>query len=758
MSIPPGPLGPALIRLAEEARISIGLADPGISHVRTRGIRGRMTLSAALQRLLAGTGYTYVFVGAGAVRIVPAPKVANRPPPARTAPAPAPASQEPEIIVSASKQAVALDRFAGTVQLLDLRPEDSARAGARGSEAILSRLPILASTSLGPGRNKLYIRGVADSSFNGPSQSLVGQYLGEARLTFNAPDPDLRLYDIRRVEVLEGPQGALYGTGTLGGILRLVPNDPDPDSFSGSVSEGVSSTRHGSWSGDAAGIVNLPVVRGRLALRAVAYASREGGYIDDLQRRRGDVNSTRVEGARVALLWAPGGGWKVEVGGLVQTIAARDGQYAMRGLPLLSRRSSLPQPFDNDYALAYLTARKRWDALELISTTSLVRHTLESQFDATGFPGTTGPQLYTEDTGITLLTNETRLSRPSERGEGWVVGWSLVRDLNRISRSLGTPAAPAPIAGVRNALTEAALFGEYSQALTSRLTATIGGRLTFSEASGAPLDAPEDLRAPRRRDVRATPAAALTWRPRDRSLVFVRYQQGHRAGGLAVSGAAPTIAATRFESDSLSSYETGIRVGRQGHDPLAFAATASLARWSDMQADLIDALGLPFTTNLGDGRIYGIELSATWRLTRSLRLELAGFANDSALTKPRPGFLAARDSDLPNIADAGARAAAHYETQLSPSASLSLDGSLRYVGRSKLGISPTLQIPQGGFLDGELGGRIDFRRFAVSLDVTNVADVRGNRFSFGNPFTVTDARQVTPLRPRTVRVDFDVGF
>jgi len=85
---------------------------------------------------------------------------------------------------------------------------------------------MLASTNLGTGRNKIFIRGVADSSFNGPSQSIVGQYLGDVRLTFNAPDPDLELYDIARVEVLEGPQGTLYGAGSLGGVVRVCPARP----------------------------------------------------------------------------------------------------------------------------------------------------------------------------------------------------------------------------------------------------------------------------------------------------------------------------------------------------------------------------------------------------------------------------------------------------------------------------------------------------------------------------------------------------
>jgi hypothetical protein len=78
-----------------------------------------------------------------------------------------------------------------------------------GTEKITQRVPTVASTYLGSGRNKLFIRGIADSSFTGPTQATVGQYLGDLRLSYNAPDPDLRLSDLARVEVLEGPQGTL---------------------------------------------------------------------------------------------------------------------------------------------------------------------------------------------------------------------------------------------------------------------------------------------------------------------------------------------------------------------------------------------------------------------------------------------------------------------------------------------------------------------------------------------------------------------
>ena len=764
-NIPAGRLSDSLIRLAEQARISIGASDPALAGIRARALRGTMSVRTALNRLLAGTGYRYQFTAANAVRIVRVRVPARR----QSRPAPSPAPPRPtaqvaeladqEIIVTASKLGVALDRFGGTVRLLDLRAAQTGRLGARGSEAILNRLPMLASTSLGPGRNKLYIRGIADSSFNGPSQSIVGQYLGDVRLTFNAPDPNLNLYDIRAVELLEGPQGTLYGSGALGGILRLEPSDPDSSAFSGTASAGVSHTRHGGIGGDVAGMVNIPVVPGRLALRAVGYGSVDAGYIDDLGRGLRDVNRTSMHGGRATLLWEPGDRWRLEIGGLAQYISGRDGQYAMRGLPRLSRRTSLAQPFDNDYRLGQFTVRKRWSGVELVSATGIVRHSLESRFDATGFPGTSGPQLYTEDVRITLISNETRFAQPDARGEGWVIGWSLLHDVNRISRSLGPPAAPLPFAGVRNETTEAALFGQYSYAVAPRVVATVGGRLTYSRSVGMPLDATEgDFDEPRRTALRVSPTAALTWRPGNRLLIYGRYQQGFRAGGLAVSGigSAPTV--QRFESDSLTSTELGLRFGRPGSDPFAFDAAISYATWADIQADLIDERGLPFTTNLGDGRIYGLEVEATWRPVRNIRLEAAAFVNRSALSSPSAPFAAADERDLPNIAQTGARAAVHFQAQLTPSLNLALDGSVRYVGRSNLGIGAPLEIEQGRYVEGEFGARLDFGRFGLSLDVANVGDAHGNRFSLGNPFSVADGRQVTPLRPRTIRIGLDAEF
>jgi len=755
LDIPAGTLGQALIALGEQAHITIGITDSRLAAIRSPGLHGRMDVREALAKLLHGTGHTFVFNGR-AVRIIPAaPAAADRSPVQSPAETRSEAEVVPaEIIVTASKQDVRETQFGGNIHLIELSRSDLSRLGAQGSDAILAQLPVIASTHLGPGRDKLYIRGVADSSFNGPSQSIVGLYLGDVRLTYNAPDPDLALYDMDRVEVLEGPQGTLYGTGSLGGILKFVPIRPEFAVFSAFASAGGVATEHGGVGGDVSGTLNLPLADD-LALRVVAYSTSHPGYIDDIRLGRHDINRISVRGGRAALRIDAGDNWDIEIGGVSQNTNGRDGQYALSTLPPLKRESNFSQPYDNDYRLASFTVRKKLPEIEFVSATGWVQHDLETHFDATGFPATIGPQLFVEDIKITMISNETRLSRLDSKGEGWLVGLGLIHDIDEIARALGPVGALAPISRLRNEMTEVALFGQYSHPLSQRLLLTAGGRVTYNQEEGGLLDAASEAAQPKRKDIRFSPSAALTYRFGRRSVAYLRFAQAHRAGGLAVSDGASAGSVRRFETDSLSSIEAGIRIGQVARDRIALSMSVSHARWKDVQADLIDSTGLPFTTNLGDGRIDGLEVEAAWRPIGGLTFELSAFINESRIHRLEgvPG-----SSELPNIADAGARGAIEFRRRLSPGLSFEGAASLRYVGKSRLGISAPLDLKQGGYAQGDIGARLDFGRYGVSLDLTNVADAKGNRFSLGNPFSVTQGNQITPLRPRTLRLGVDAAF
>lgn len=757
-SVSSGPLGAAVVELGRQAGLSIGLTDSILARQHSGGVRGRHSLKDALRLLLRGTDADFVLVNGTTVRIIrarPKPPPVARPVPVRL---PAPAAVEaPDIIVTASKQRMPLSRYPATVTIWDLKPEEASRFASRGSAALVARLPMLASTDLGPGRNKLFIRGIADSSFNGETQATVGQYLGDVRLTYNAPDPDLNLYDIERVEIVEGPQGTLYGTGSIGGVIRLVPRAPDAGGFSGSISAGFGTTEHGGTGVDGAAMLNVPLSRDRLALRAVAYGSVEPGYIDDPSRGRSDINRTRTNGGRLALRWEPPGNWTVDVGAALQNIASRDGQYTLQNAPDLTRYSRIAQPFDNDYALAYVTTAHDFGQVAITSTTAVVRQSVSTTFDASGASQSSAATEFQESRKITLFSHESRITGGARRP--WLLGIAGIYDLSRVSRALGPAGTPTPISGVRNEAAELAGFGQLSFPLMEQVQLTLGGRLTFTHLVGSLIDDPDgETVEPRRRSLSFSPSAALACQVDPHLLIFARIQHGVRAGGLAVSPTGSARDAKRFDSDTLAGAELGLRIGDRATDRFWASATASYARWTDIQADLIDSAGLPYTTNIGDGYIAAFEAEAGWSPARNLELQAGIFANTSALSKPLPDFIAAQERELPNIAGLQARAGIRYSVEVGMGTKLLFDGALRYVGKSHLGIRPEFNLEQGAYLTGSLGLRFEIARVGISLDVDNLGNIRGNRFAFGNPFGIAAGNQITPLRPRNFRLGLDTRF
>ena len=743
IDIDPQPLSQAVLALGEQAGLTIGLDDPALGAVRVRAFHGRASIEHVLSRILRGTPIAARITADGAVRIERAARTR------RSVEAPAPPSAG-MIVVTGSKRGTALDSYPGSVIVMPLADMPLAMRG-HGSEALVTELPILSSTHLGSGRNKLFIRGIADSSFNGPSQGTVGQYLGEARLTYNAPDPDLALYDMAETEILEGPQGTLYGAGTLGGIVRLDPVRPDLDHFGYGMSLGGASTRSGSDSFDAAGLINLPLKDGVIGLRGLAYMSNDGGYIDDPGRRLDNINRSRTRGGRAELRIRPSSTWTIDLTGVIQDINARDGDYADRTLPRRERASVLAQPFDNDYSLANVVARHQMGAVELLSSTTLVRHDVSFTYDATQAGG--APRLFREKDHITLATNETRLSRHYAGGSSWVVGLEALQNADRIRRSLGSPSDPVAISGSRNTVFEGALYGEATIAITPALSATAGGRIAYNRVVGEVLDHVEDMPEPNRHDLVFLPSIGGFWRVAPSLSFYARYQEGFRPGGLSVSDAQ----VERFRGDGLSTVELGARLGEEASRVRAMIAV-SFARWKNIQADLVDGQGLPFTTNVGDGRVLGLETSIRWRPWPNLTLDGGLFLNDSTLYRPAAGFTGEEDASLPNVDDLGFHASADFKLPLGRSDSVSLYSALRYVGGSRLGVGTALDFPQGHYVATSAGARWDHGAVSVSFDVSNLLDDGRNQFALGNPFQFAGGTQITPLRPRTFRLGLSTGF
>ncbi len=766
---PAGQAGRAAIALARQTGTSIIIADSGLAQARVPAIRGRMEPHEAARRLAEAAGGRAVQAGASGWRIVPAPQprrtLRRAPPVAPVTPAPvedAPPALPPEpgqIIVLASKRELSLDQYAGQASFIPGR--DLVVGGVGGTERIVQRLPTISSTHLGSGRNKLFIRGIADSSFTGPTQATVGQYLGDLRLTYNAPDPDLRLSDMELVEVLEGPQGTLYGSGSMGGIIRMVPNAPELGIAEGSAIIGGSHTWHGAGSVDGNLVLNLPFLVEDAALRITLDATSQGGYIDKPSLGpppgRDNVNRQRILGGRAMLRYEIAPAWTVDLIGVMQATDARDSQYADREGPPLERSSAVEEGSEADYVQGQLVLTGRLGDVRLRSTTGIVGQDLIEFYDATVPQGP--PRRFVQQNDTRMIANETRAWRPLDDGVGWLAGFSFTHNATRLTRELEQQAARSATTGVFNRIDELTAYGEASVQLVDAVVATAGGRLTHARLGGAGEDVAPQLVAAlatvtaSRSETVFLPAASLLANVTDDTQLYMRFQQGFRPGGLAIEG--PLV--RRFENDRNSTFEFGLRHGTPGLSPFEMAVSLSYTRWTDIQADFIDQSGFPSTANIGDGAVWTASLSTALEVADGLRLDAGVIYNDSRVDEPRQEVMLARLSQVPNIARIAGRAGFDYEAALTDRLDLSAQGWVGYVGKSRLGIGPELGELQGDYLDSGLTLRIGRPDLGLSIGVTNITDEVGNRFALGTPFA-TGRDQVTPLRPRTVRLGLDAAF
>ncbi|TCU60724.1 outer membrane receptor protein involved in Fe transport [Novosphingobium sp. PhB57] len=786
-----GTASEAVVELARQTGTSIVIADPAIARRPIPALRGRMPVAEALNRLARAAGARAVPVGPSAWRLEAARPAAPlaRPPreAARTAAPSAPVETRGEpIVVQATKRDLRVEDVPGQLAILDGKALES--GGVGGTEKLTRQLATVSSTHLGSGRNKLFIRGIADSSFTGPTQATVGQYLGDMRLTYNAPDPDLRLSDLARVEVLEGPQGTLYGAGSLGGIIRLVPHAPVMGETGGTVILGGSLTQHGTPGADASATVNLPLAGESVALRATLDSSTSGGYIDKPLLGRTNVNRSNVLGGKVALRARIAPDWTMDLLALAQTTEADDSQYADRDGKPLESSARVPEGSRADYALGQFVVSGRIGAVNLRSTTGIVAQDLHEHYDASEPGG--DPRLFSQTNDTRMIVHETRLWQSERHGFGWLLGASYTHNRTTLNRDFQSPAFSVRKAatGVRNTIDEFTLYGEASLHLAGPLTATGGGRLTRSRLGGDGEDiamattmalAASGVTAKRTMST-FLPSFALNARFSPEDSLYLRYQEGFRPGGFAIE----SNAVRRFQSDRTGTFEVGARHGRAGASPFDMALSLSYTRWRDIQADFIDGSGLPSTANIGDGRVWSASISGGVLLAPGLRVELGATWNESKVDEPSAAlvqyvlapvglaaatlsradvlrYVSARGMQVPNIARFAGHSALAWTHELGGFRdgdwAINANGWVNYIGRSRLGIGPELGAPQGNYVDSGFDMRFGTPAYGLTLSVTNLADVQGNRFSLGTPFS-TGREQVTPLRPRTLRLGLDAQF
>jgi len=441
-------------------------------------------------------------------------------------------SQLEEIVVTAAKRNSTV--FDTPISLTAVSGEDIQNRGMADLISLTQSVPGVSMRSSGPGETEFEMRGMTSSGGNSPT---VGFYLDDTPLTAPAAAQngkvviDPNLYDLNRVEVLRGPQGTLYGSGSMGGTIKIIPNAPNVAAFDVSAEATLGHTDGGDNLNHAENaMVNIPFGAGTAALRIVGSESHDSGWVDRIVIAPGqfpletnnfmtrgnvlaapiaadyrDVNYTDLTGVRATLLWNATDRLTVTPSMFYQEIR-QGGQSTIDSDPGTNAHYEVydaPEPFADRFVLGNLNILYRFDTFDVLSTTShwtrdetIAQDGTEVQqwgFGVASFsaPGGIGPSLPTplEDDKSKQWSEEVRLTSSGDSAFKWLIGYfysDFESDWNFYVLAPELPEyPPAAALGLNSNLftnlqptkiRQNAAFGEISYQITSGFKASAGLR------------------------------------------------------------------------------------------------------------------------------------------------------------------------------------------------------------------------------------------------------------------------------------------
>ncbi|RIK94414.1 MAG: TonB-dependent receptor [Proteobacteria bacterium] len=437
-----------------------------------------------------------------------------------------------EILVTARKRTESLQDV--PISIGAVTGEQARNFGADNIVDLSRNVAGLTIADLGPGQSQVAIRGVSSGQVvrdESSRKETVSVYLDESAVSVALFTPDLDLFDTNRIEVLRGPQGTLFGSGSLGGTIRYITNMPNLNEFEGAVEGSISTIEHGSESFALRGAVNAPLVEGKAAVRAVGYYNDYGGFVDAIDHDGSidkNVNSGEKYGGRLAVTFAPSENLTVTPRVVYQRLET-DGYPRGDVINLflnpytttrpagtfgsLQQFRQTPEGLTDDFLLIDGKIDYEFDGATLTSVTSYTDREVDVMRDSAQLTGQiTGvligvPTLATMDaplldeTTLEVFTQEIRLASNGDGPLQWLVGGYYIDQNKTYGQTLDVPgfaeafndltgagltgAASNPLSNNPDNLfisdfdidmRQYALFGEASYDITEALTATVGLR------------------------------------------------------------------------------------------------------------------------------------------------------------------------------------------------------------------------------------------------------------------------------------------
>jgi outer membrane receptor protein involved in Fe transport len=425
--IPEQPLAEALAAFARQTGLQLVYESEAARNRRSGAAAAGMSANDALRHLLEATGLQFEYLTPHSIRILarkasavpntPATPIRDESPPLE------------QLLVTASRRLENVQDVPISVQVLTA--DTLSNINATTFDDYVRYLPGVTAQGVGPSQNNIYIRGLSTpggSTFLQGSGTVgatpaVAVYLDEQSVTLLSRNADVYAADLDRIEILEGPQGTLFGAGAEAGVVRYITNKPKLDRTEAIVNAGLATTAHGDPSNSFDVTLNLPVIVDKLAIRAVIYYEHRGGYIDNLAatfaRTDTDVsiryagadgkvpadsvvinnssiagssaNPVTYQGGRIAALYRFGEDWAAQLTQSYQDMVA-DGVFTQMptnsvGQPLPDLSVELFNPsYDKDrFENTAVTVDGRVGALRLLYAGSYLVRSIEQVQDYTAY-------------------------------------------------------------------------------------------------------------------------------------------------------------------------------------------------------------------------------------------------------------------------------------------------------------------------------------------------------------------------------------
>jgi iron complex outermembrane receptor protein len=664
-----------------------------------------------------------------------------------------------EIVVTATRRSESIQDVPMSISAVS--QADLEKAGATQLDDVVHMVPGLAYTQNSVGQAVMAVRGVQTSALTGNVQQPVSIYYDNVPvldLTVPWTVPALELFDVNRVEVLRGPQGTLFGAGSLSGALRVITNKPDLSEFHAAIEDSATTTDGGGGGGAAKVMVNIPLITDQLATRAVYYYDYTGGWIDNPTLGEHNTNHAKVSGGRVETEWKPSDNFELVATAAQEVTSPHDSNYVRYGSNGDIADNRVPIYNTDNLKIFNLAGTYSMPWATLTSSTSYLDRTATSSLDYSGNAGlfsgltTIAPLIdmfYTDD-----LLQEVRLASSQEHPFKWLVGGFFenyrFNDCETITQvGLSGLSAASGLGNAGNYLESTCLhirvkdeagFAEASYDLIDDLTLTAGARYshyTISTLDNGGLNGADFFDGPPGTTTRLstnhaiTPKASLSYKLNEDAMVYVLADEGYRTGNSNLAPPKDPFTGLplpqSYQPDELWNYEAGAKLAFFDRR-LRIDADVFYIDWKKIQLQIRAPIsGIPYTANAGTATSKGVELQIVGKPSQSTEVGSSLAYTDAKLISVSAGVPATVGDQLPGSAQFTAYLYGQYDIPVSGSTNLSLRGDYSFTGKEfaelKNKDNPDA-LTYGNYSSFGAQATLHFGRYEVGMFGSNLADSR----------------------------------